>query len=64
LAILFVLLPSSWHWKARNVPTLLLIFWLLAYTVPQAINSVVFYNTWDDVAPIWCDVSSVVEESF
>lgn len=57
LAIPFLLLPSAWHWRARNTPTLLLIFWCLASVVPQAINSVVWYNTVDDVAPIWCDVS-------
>jgi len=57
LAILFILLPSTWHWRARNTPTLLLIFWLLAALVPQAINASVWYNTADDIAPIWCDVS-------
>ncbi|KAK4052269.1 a-factor receptor [Microbotryomycetes sp. JL221] len=56
LAIFFVLLPSAWHWRARNVPTLLLIFWILSAVVPQAINSVIWYHHVDDVAPIWCDI--------
>lgn len=60
LAILFVLLPSTWHWRARNTPTLLLIFWLLVSLLPQAINAAIWYNTADDVAPIWCDVSAVL----
>lgn len=56
LAVLFILLPSTWHWRARNTPTLLLIFWLLAAVLPQAINSIVWFNAADDIAPIWCDV--------
>lgn len=57
LGILFILLPSGWHWKARNTSTLLYIFWCFVTIVPAFINSLVWYNTTDIFGEFWCDVS-------
>jgi hypothetical protein len=56
LSIFFLLLPSSWHWKARNTATLTYIFWCLVNVVPLAINSLIWRNRFDLEAPIYCDV--------
>ena len=58
LSILFLLLPSPWHWRARNTATLLYIFWCFVNVVPLAINSLIWQNRFDLEAPIYCDVST------
>lgn len=56
LGIAFVLLPAAWHWKARNTPTLLFIFWCTITIIPVAINSAVWYDGVSPKGSIYCDV--------
>ncbi|KEP48356.1 pheromone receptor [Rhizoctonia solani 123E] len=57
LAIVCVLLPVSWHWKARNTGTLLYIGWTVVANLNVMINSIIWKDTWEDLAPAWCSIS-------
>ncbi|CUA73189.1 Pheromone B beta 1 receptor [Schizophyllum commune] [Rhizoctonia solani] len=37
-----MLIPLPWHWRARNIPTLSLIFWLTAVNFPRAISTIIW----------------------
>ncbi|GAA5889390.1 hypothetical protein JCM16303_005372 [Sporobolomyces ruberrimus] len=56
LSIFFVLLPSPWHWRARNTATLIYIFWCLVIVFPLAINSLIWRGRFGLEAPIYCDI--------
>ncbi|GAA5820964.1 hypothetical protein JCM10212_001590 [Sporobolomyces blumeae] len=56
LSIFFLLLPSAWHYRARNTATLLYIFWCLVNVIPLAFNSAIWYNRYDLTAPVYCDI--------
>nr|AER30325.1 mating pheromone receptor a1 [Sporobolomyces pararoseus] len=56
LSIFFLILPSSWHLRARNTATLTYIFWCLVNVLPLAINSLVWRHRSDITAPIYCDI--------
>ncbi|ELU36720.1 STE3 domain-containing protein [Rhizoctonia solani AG-1 IA] len=56
VAIVLVLLPISWHWKARNIGTLLYIGWTVLGNLNWLINTIVWRGTWEDLAPRWCDI--------
>lgn len=62
LGIFFILLPSGWHWRVKNTATLLYIFWCTVTVIPAAINSIIWYNTVENVAPIWCDVRTTCDD--
>ncbi|CAE6416009.1 unnamed protein product [Rhizoctonia solani] len=51
-----VLIPLPWHWRARNIPTLSLIFWLTAVNFPRAISTIIWAGNTNDSAPVWCDI--------
>ncbi|KAF8597848.1 STE3-domain-containing protein [Ceratobasidium sp. AG-I] len=58
LAIIAVLLPLPWHWKARNTGTLLYIGWTLVGNIVFMVNSLVWAGNLKNPAPIWCDIST------
>ncbi|CAE6358451.1 unnamed protein product [Rhizoctonia solani] len=60
VAIVLVLLPISWHWKAKNIGTLLYIGWTVLGNLNWLINTIVWRGTWEDLAPRWCDISSKI----
>ena len=51
-----VLIPVFWHWRAGNVPILSLTAWLFILNVVYGANSLVWSDSVQDKAPIWCDV--------
>ncbi|CAE6486898.1 unnamed protein product [Rhizoctonia solani] len=57
LAIVLVLLPISWHWKAKNTGTLLYIGWTVLANLNVMINSIMWRGSYEDLAPRWCDIS-------
>ncbi|CAE6529607.1 unnamed protein product [Rhizoctonia solani] len=57
LAIVLVLLPISWHWKAKNTGTLLYIGWTVLANLNIMINTIIWRGSYDDLAPRWCDIS-------
>ena len=57
LCLLLLLLPLPLHIRARNTGTLLLIGWLFCGDTLTLVNSLLFWNSVVDVAPVWCDIS-------
>ncbi|KAB5588131.1 Pheromone B alpha 3 receptor [Ceratobasidium theobromae] len=58
LAIILVLLPLPWHWRARNTGTLLYIGWTVVGNLVFMTNTIVWRKNFEDHAPVWCDISS------
>lgn len=57
ICLILVLLPSPWHWRARNISTIGLIFWLAVYNFVVFINTLVWADNYADVAPVWNEIS-------
>lgn len=57
ISAFLVLVPLHSHWRARNVATLALIFWLFFAGVIYGVNSIVWAGNVLDHAPVWCDIS-------
>jgi len=57
LAAFLVLIPLPLHWRARNIATLALIFWLFITDVIYGVNAIVWAGNVGDHIPIWCDIS-------
>ncbi|KAF9487948.1 STE3-domain-containing protein [Pleurotus eryngii] len=66
LAAALVLIPTPWHWRARNVATCGIIFWLFVVNFIYGVNSILWASDVIDRAPIWCDICTkiVVGASF
>lgn len=60
LAAILVLIPLPWHWRARNVATLALIFWLSVVNLIYGVNSLIWAGNVDYRIPVWCDISEFV----
>ncbi|KDN45777.1 hypothetical protein RSAG8_04610, partial [Rhizoctonia solani AG-8 WAC10335] len=60
LAIVCVLLPVSWHWKAKNTGTLLYIGWTVVANLNIMINTIVWRDSFVDYAPAWCSISTKI----
>jgi pheromone a factor receptor len=56
--ILLLLLPLYWHWKSRNVGTLLYIGWGLTGNIIYLVNSVVWSGNLRNDHHFWCDLST------
>jgi pheromone a factor receptor len=54
---LLVILPAPWHWRARNIATLSLIFWVGLANLTVFVNTVVWADNYRDHTPVWCDIS-------
>lgn len=57
ISLVLVLIPLPWHWKARNISTLAIIFWLASLNLIRGVNSIVWSNTVVVKFPVWCDIS-------
>ncbi|THG94558.1 hypothetical protein EW026_g6940 [Hermanssonia centrifuga] len=60
LAAALVLVPLPWHWRAGNVATLSMIFWLFLVDVIYGVDAVVWANNVEIVVPVWCDITTKV----
>jgi pheromone a factor receptor len=56
LGLVAVLLPSPWHWRAKNISTLGLIFWLSLTNLTIVINTSLWADNIVDRSPGWCDI--------
>ena len=56
LAALTVALPASWHWRANNIATLSIIFWLFSANLVVAVNAIIWSDNYNDWSPVWCDI--------
>ncbi len=57
VGLLAVLLPIPWHWRARNIATLSLIFWSGLTNLIIFLNTQIWADNYRDVSPVWCDIS-------
>ncbi|WVQ83977.1 hypothetical protein IAT38_006122 [Cryptococcus sp. DSM 104549] len=58
VALVLVLLPAPWHWRARNIATVSLVFWLALANLASFVNTIVWADNYVDKSPVWCDISS------
>ncbi|KZV72294.1 STE3-domain-containing protein [Peniophora sp. CONT] len=61
LAAIVVLIPFSWHWRARNVPTLSIIIWLFLDNFILGVNTIVWADNVRAIVPVWCDIAVRLE---
>ncbi|KAJ7212693.1 Rcb2.42, partial [Mycena pura] len=60
-AAALLLVPLPWHWRARNVPTLSIIAWLLISNIIVAVNSIIWADNVNDTARVWCDITTKLQ---
>ncbi|CAE6413470.1 unnamed protein product [Rhizoctonia solani] len=58
ICTLLVLSPLPWHWRVRNIPTLLLIFWLAVINLMCGINGIMWGGRTTNFALVWCNIST------
>ena len=58
LSSTLVLIPLAWHWRARNVATLAIIFWLFFANLINGVNALIWAGNVNDPVPVWCDIST------
>ncbi|TCD62964.1 a-factor receptor [Steccherinum ochraceum] len=58
LAFLLVLIPLPWHLQAWNAGTCLFMIWAATGSLIEFVDSIVWHGSIDNVAPIWCDIST------
>jgi pheromone a factor receptor len=56
-------LPLPWHWRARNVATLSIMFWLFITNMIYGIDAVIWGDSIDIVATVWCDICAFISPS-
>lgn len=57
ISALLVIIPLPWHWRARNVAVLALMFWLFSVNIIYGVNAIVWAGNVRDPIPVWCDIS-------
>ena len=57
IACIATLLPLPWHWRARNVATLSIIFWFFVSNLVFGVDAAVWSNNVTIRIPVWCDIS-------
>lgn len=60
VCLILVILPSPWHWRARNISTIGLIFWMALYHCLVFINTLLWADNYADSAPIWSEISALL----
>ncbi|WVN88714.1 uncharacterized protein L203_103927 [Cryptococcus depauperatus CBS 7841] len=58
IALVLVILPAPWHWRARNIATMSLVFWLTLANSFGFINVILWSGNVEDRNGVWCDISS------
>ncbi|KAG1901218.1 pheromone A receptor-domain-containing protein [Suillus fuscotomentosus] len=56
-----VLVPIPWHWRAGNISTIAISLWLFVGNIIYGINSIIWGNTVQNIAPVWCDITTKLE---
>nr|ADO17672.1 Ste3 [Tremella mesenterica] len=64
VSLLLLLLIVRVHWRARNVGTLLNIFWLFLGNLVYLVNAIVWWDNVENSAPVWCDISTKMQNAF
>ncbi|KAF8239214.1 fungal pheromone STE3G-protein-coupled receptor [Tricholoma matsutake] len=58
IAACSVLFVIPWHWRAGNVATLSIAFWLFITNVIYGVDAVIWGNNVRIVVPVWCDITT------
>ncbi|KAF8180806.1 pheromone A receptor-domain-containing protein [Mycena galopus ATCC 62051] len=58
LGFILALVPLPWHFQPWNSGTYLFSMWTALSCLNGFINSIVWANSVEDVAPVWCDIST------
>jgi pheromone a factor receptor len=56
IAALSLGLALPWHWRARNVATLSIIFWLFTVNLIFAVDAIIWAESIEITALVWCDI--------
>jgi pheromone a factor receptor len=60
IALFAVCLPLPWHWRARNIATLAVIFWLFLANAVIFTNGIIWSDNYVDHSPLWCDICELL----
>ncbi|RPD76939.1 STE3-domain-containing protein [Lentinus tigrinus ALCF2SS1-7] len=58
IGVVLGLLPLSWHLQAWNAGTCIYMLWAGLASLVEFVDSIVWYGSLRDVAPVWCDIST------
>ncbi|TFK65314.1 fungal pheromone STE3G-protein-coupled receptor [Pluteus cervinus] len=53
-----LLLPLPWHWRAGNIATLSIIFWLFVCNVIYGVDAIIWSEGVRIIALVWCDITT------
>ncbi|KAJ7588784.1 STE3-like pheromone receptor [Mycena floridula] len=60
LGFILCLIPLPWHFQAWNSGTCAFMIWTSALCLVGFVNSIVWAGSVDNIAPIWCDISTQI----
>ncbi|CAL1697584.1 unnamed protein product [Somion occarium] len=52
------LIPLPWHFQAWNAGTCIYMLWASLASLIQFVDSIIWHDSLQNVAPIWCDIST------
>ncbi|KAM5538793.1 hypothetical protein V8D89_007515 [Ganoderma adspersum] len=58
LGFVLALAPIPWHLQAWNAGTCIYMLWASLASLVEFVDSIVWYGSLRDVAPVWCDIST------
>lgn len=58
ISAISVLLVLPWHWRAGNVATLALAFWLFISNLIYGVDAAIWGDNARIVVPVWCDITT------
>ncbi|GLB44319.1 putative pheromone A receptor [Lyophyllum shimeji] len=58
ISAISVLLVLPWHWRAGNVATLALAFWLFISNIIYGIDAAIWGENARIIIPVWCDITT------
>ena len=59
LAAVLVVIPLPSHWRARNIPTISLIFWLATLNIAHGVNVIIWWGSVQIKLLVWCDIGTL-----
>ncbi|KAJ4483532.1 pheromone receptor [Lentinula aciculospora] len=60
LAVVVSFIPFPWHFRARNIGTCSYMLSTGLYSLVEFINSIIWLDNVNNIAPVWCDISAQV----
>ncbi|KAG8965695.1 a-factor receptor [Tulasnella sp. 408] len=60
IGIILILLPAYWHFKSRNVGTILYIVWTFIGNLNYLVNAIAWAGNMHSPPWFWCDLSTAL----